>query len=139
MLDFLRYLDKICPIEKIELPLERYVIETGEYRGYKWKILRHYALYHRCGYVRIPENHKLYNVHYSEFSDTDDFPFVENMGGITFSRKMHDGYWIGFDCGHGWQSSDPELGGVNDGGTIITQEMCKEIIKELIDGLSNIL
>ena len=51
---------------------------------------------HNCGYVKIPENSKLYNVGYC------DAPSFDVHGGITFSGKFTDtdGYWYGFDAAH---------------------------------------
>ena len=63
---------------------------------------------HRCGYVRIPENHPLYNQDYSKID-------VECHGGLTFSKLitiensfLPKGFWIGFDCQHCFDLPDVE-------------------------------
>ena len=46
-----------------------------------------------CGYVKLPENHpwEKEDIFHSE---------AEVHGGITYSNKEDDGFWIGFDCAH---------------------------------------
>lgn len=60
-----------------------------------------YDLGHRCGYVKIPEDHFLYKVHYDHEKIEN---FIDIHGGITFSDEMQglplEGWWLGFDCAH---------------------------------------
>lgn len=56
---------------------------------------------HRCGYVRVPDDHPLHGVDWSEA----DFPEadLEVHGGVTFTGPhplTDSGWWIGFDCAH---------------------------------------
>lgn len=76
--------------------------EFFEYKGYECHINRviiskpnkkDYYGGHLCGYVKIPESHPWCNKHYDEID-----PDVH--GGLTFSKRLNDGYWIGFDCAH---------------------------------------
>jgi len=85
---------------------------------------------HRCGYVAIPPNHKYantpieqrkleFNDYVKEYEHYDyDKLNIECHGGLTFMDKHHglkdllsipcDDFWIGFDCGHCWDSPDIE-------------------------------
>lgn len=63
---------------------------------------------HRCGYVGIPESHKLYGKNYTDIN-------VECHGGLTYSKDYLVGYgrntgmwWIGFDCAHYMDAKDFE-------------------------------
>lgn len=63
---------------------------------------------HRCGYVRIPENHPWHG------KSCGDIP-VECHGGLTFSKEFlteeigfAPGHWIGFDCAHLGDCPDTE-------------------------------
>lgn len=65
---------------------------------------------HRCGYVAIPKEHRLYGVDYSSF----DFD-IEVHGGVTFSSGdesypvPHEGmWWVGYDCAHAWDRPSNE-------------------------------
>lgn len=68
---------------------------------------------HRCGYVKIPKDHKLYGKHYDEVNE-----FIDVHGGWTYSEYTKNNYpvetndrswWIGFDCGHWNDGTDLEL------------------------------
>ena len=62
-------------------------------RGFKCKGKRA-SLGNWCGYVQIPRFHSYYGKHYEEL------PSIDCHGGLTYSEKEDDGWWIGFDCGH---------------------------------------
>lgn len=73
-----------------------------EYQEYRAKIQRQiikecYAIKeayfggHLCGYVKIPENHYLYD---KEIKD------IECHGGLSFISEENEEKWIGFDCAH---------------------------------------
>lgn len=66
---------------------------------------------HRCGYVKIPADHKYYGVE-------DDDINVDVHGGWTYSGYTYNNYpaeasgkswWIGFDCGHWGDAKDLDL------------------------------
>jgi len=63
---------------------------------------------HRCGYVRLPEDHIFFGVDFGVIYDYA--PQIEVHGGITFSdrfdEKIND-WWIGYDCAH--SGDRPEL------------------------------
>ncbi len=60
---------------------------------------------HRCGYVRVGEDHPWFGREYD-----DESVDVDAHGGLTFSRPnpapekfgidIPDGWWFGFDCAH---------------------------------------
>lgn len=52
-----------------------------------------------CGYVHIPDYHKIYN--FNCYGD-DNFPEFDIHGGITFFEKNDNMCAIGFDCAHTW-------------------------------------
>lgn len=55
------------------------------------------AMGHRCGYVRLPENHVWHGYHHM------DIESIAVHGGVTFSgphKQLGPGWWIGFDCAH---------------------------------------
>lgn len=67
--------------------------ELFESHGFICEILRHHVTYTLCGYVYIPEGHKLYSVDGDETS-------LSVHGGITYS-SYREGFWVmGFDCNH---------------------------------------
>ncbi len=58
-----------------------------------------------CGYVGVPEGHKLYGVFYQDLES-----YFHVHGGLTYSSKCADHicneadeevWWLGFDCAHG--------------------------------------
>lgn len=70
----------------------------GEYKGYRWVILRNTSFLHLCGYVGLPAGHDFYGKDYSDLG-------LSAHGGLTFASDnggfLPDGYWwIGFDCAH---------------------------------------
>lgn len=61
---------------------------------------------HRCGYVRVPEDHIW-------FGKRCCHPLLEDVevhGGLLDSGGyLPKGYWIGFDCAHYGDAPDPEI------------------------------
>ena len=125
-------------------------IEINEkYKGYEYLV---YAtrMGHRCGYVKIPEEHTLYEMDYTDIEDQFD---IEVHGGLTFSGFITgfiDGtilqercWWIGFDCNHFDDLKDFEIMSHEYKeayqcipqfyGTIKTKEYVENECKKLID------
>jgi len=89
------------------------LLASGFHAGFEWNII-HNGIGYRCGYVRLPSGHPWYGA--DIFSDGAPDPNVH--GGLTFAdydkpcgNGDDNGYWIGFDCAHGWDAIDPELPG----------------------------
>lgn len=59
--------------------------------------IRHGAFGVPCGYVRVPEGHRLHGL---DCEGCDEF--VRVHGGVTWSGALdeEDGWWIGFDMAH---------------------------------------
>ena len=57
--------------------------------GFKCEVKRIDSLGHLCGYVVLPEDHKLYGTDYEEID-------VDVHGGLTYSENGK----VGFDCAH---------------------------------------
>jgi hypothetical protein len=69
---------------------------------YKCRILRNHITGTLCGYVGVPEGHRLYGMTYQE-AEKDDNDFLVH-GGLTFSGHMGEGsvyHFFGFDTAHG--------------------------------------
>lgn len=84
------------------------VLETKfEYKGYQCVVLFMPRAY-RCGYVGIPNSHKLAK------KSVDDLGYLDCHGGVTYSEPfLHDcddddTWWIGFDCAHCFDGYDIE-------------------------------
>lgn len=92
------------------LPLKPFKVEREwEHQGLKCAVVVAREGGHRCGYVRVPPNHRS---HGKDYNNVD----VDVHGGLTFSAIepcAHDdgtGYWFGFDCAHsGDMSMEPVL------------------------------
>lgn len=111
----------------------------GMYRDYEYLIVLN-TNGHRCGYVAIPSSHPYSNTPEEERSfmsgntykhyDYDSLN-ISCHGGLTFMSPDHglkdllpvpcNDIWIGFDCGHCWDSCDVEAMGKYFG-----QEMVEE-------------
>ena len=78
---------------------KREVLDTGYFHGFFYYILNLGT--HPTAYIRIPENHKYYQVDYDEVD-------VDVHGGLTYGKDyLHiendvkiDGWFIGWDYGH---------------------------------------
>lgn len=68
-------------------------------------VVRHGIFNCPCGYVKLPEDHPLYGVNYTEYSDCVD---IDVHGGVTFSGNMvgMDGWFVGFGMAH-FEDFDP--------------------------------
>lgn len=73
------------------------------YRGYTYVIYLNTLRGYRCGYIKLNENHKLYNIHFR------DILTIESVQ-LTFSGKLKDldGYYIGWDHNHSWDGVDED-------------------------------
>jgi len=95
----------------------------GTYKGYKFLVVAQ-DMGHRCGYVRIPEKHRLYGKDYSYkvMIDGKRAPisdYFDVHGGLTFSDKISEteagkvkkieGWWLGFDCEHFGDAKDKDI------------------------------
>lgn len=66
---------------------------------------------HRCGYVRVPDGHPWRELGYVHALLED----VNVHGGLTYAHtnkaddRLPEGYWIGFDCAHLGDCSDPAI------------------------------
>jgi hypothetical protein len=85
------------------------VLGKGEHAGFEWMVLAS-PFGFRCGYTRVPSGHPWYG---KKYPDIDACVH----GGLTFTSYdlacdapgPDDGYWVGFDFGHGGDGSDPEI------------------------------
>lgn len=76
-----------------------------------------------CGYVRLPEDHKLYGKQYDEIDG-----LVTVHGGVTFEEVLDGmgGFYVGFDCAHAGDSPK-----VQD--EAYTLGECKRLVDQLIE------
>lgn len=82
------------------------------------------------GYVEIPESHPVYGIDYQSL----DFAV---HGGLTFSGHLYGlkGYFIGFDCNHGWDNSlrNDEEYALIECKNLVHQLMSYDEVKEYMD------
>lgn len=81
------------------------LLHKGVCKGFEFYIISYGT--HPCAYVRIPEDHRLYQVDYFDYTKEID---VNCHGGITWSKEGlyrsnpinvdRDGWWIGWDYHH---------------------------------------
>jgi hypothetical protein len=103
------------------------LLAKGIHLGFEWEVTANHSGF-RCGYVRIPPAHPWYGVDYDDIA-------ADVHGGLTFAQPdahcgkdgPDDSWWIGFDCAHYQDASDPELPGYHHlslwkDGTIRTTE-----------------
>lgn len=113
------------------------------YKGYTCYVLFLDGGY-RCGYVEIPNNHRLYNKGYGEIN-------INCHGGLTFGEFVNHVYTIGFDCAHCYDGHDfkqayeyglideceiqrfEDLYSYSQGRHIITQKEVEEELKNIVD------
>ncbi len=87
------------------------ILAKGTHAGIEW-IVTHNDIGHRCGYARIPKGHPWHGKQYDEIE-------VDVHGGLTFAEAdvpcdkggADNAYWVGFDCAHYGDASDPTLPG----------------------------
>jgi hypothetical protein len=83
------------------LPLKPYKVEREwKHAGLSCAVVLAQEVGHRCGYVRVPPTHPMYQKGY-------DVPNAEVHGRLTFAEiepcTEHEdgqGWWFGFDCAH---------------------------------------
>lgn len=104
------------------------LLASGVHRGYEWEVTAN-RLGFRCGYVRVPKGHPWHGL-------ADEQPDVVVHGGLTYAKadwdcgeRGHNGWWLGFDCGHVYDAPDPELqqmvGAYIDGGLQADDEVVR--------------
>lgn len=131
--------------------------KSFEFAGYKCVVLMT-KMGHRCGYVGIPKDNRLYKKYYDELNK-----YIGCHGGLTYSSsELHcvndkDTWWIGFDCAHFRDRPDfttakqmfkynqkviksleiMEEMTIYECGTVKTlafcEEQCKDIVKQVIN------
>lgn len=103
-----------------------------QYKGYDAAILRA-TTGHLCGYVEIPNRHKLYGLDYNQINELYDYEFPAH-GGLTYAgHRLNDHrYFIGFDCGH-MNDISPLFPVGFEGSTYKDMEFVENNIKEIID------
>ena len=79
--------------------------KVNTYKGYKYQIIFNPYMGFRCGYVQIPENHKLYEIDYPDVWNYGDFGVEFTFGG---NLKNQAGFWLGWDHGHYGDGIDME-------------------------------
>lgn len=74
------------------------LVREFTFQGFQACIIRVEWSGHLNGYVKIPTDHRLFGMGYSD----DKFPDLHVHGGITYAGEMEnpDEWWIGFDCAH---------------------------------------
>lgn len=119
------------------------------YNGFRCVVVGQ-DLGHRCGYVGIPDGHKLYGSDYNGLN-------FDVHGGLTFSGGGGSKYpvesnlwWLGFDCAHCDDAMDKDLilklappQFVENrlrmcwGGTVRTQEYVESELRSLVDQIAD--
>ena len=123
--------------EKVVTDWRSRTLEQGEAWGLEYIVLGLDAG-HRCGYVRVPEDHPWFGLDHADavdgrkmprtdrghldFDRTAEWPdYVDRVegrldahGGITYAGKRPgedcaEGWWFGFDCAHLYDRKDPDL------------------------------
>ena len=85
------------------------VLASGEHVGFRWMVI-HNGMGYRCGYVRVLPGHPWFGKHYDELE-------AKCHGDLTFAEPdvncdkggADNGWWLGFDCAHGFDLPDPNL------------------------------
>lgn len=91
------------------------------YRNYKYAVWFNTRQGYRCGYVKIPENHPLYE---KFFGDID----LDSVG-LTFSGKLKglDGWYIGWDHHHLWDGIDED--GIRKANSTLSEDKLEELLE----------
>lgn len=87
--------------------LKQKIIQEGNFEifidkktQYRCKILRPREWGHWCGYVRLPQDHRMNDYNLTSYDPDHKYQLFVH-GGITYHRTEQDGYqWVGFDCCH---------------------------------------
>lgn len=96
---------------------------------------------HLCGYIVIPEGHKLFGKDYDAVEEIYEYE-IPSHGGLTFSGMVEGEHWIGFDCAHLYDLSPcyhPEVedGEVYGNGVYRDMPYVESAIKKMIDFIIN--
>lgn len=99
--------------------------KVGEYKGYKYEIIRVSHSGHLCGYI------------YMDKATDKEFEIMESNfhGGVTwgFGIEPQEGKY-GFDCAHAWDLSPFDLfAGLYTCGEYRTMDYVEECLKNTID------
>lgn len=81
-----------------------FVLKEGVAHGHNFAVV-HNGNGYRCGYVKVEAGHPWHGKDYDSIR-------AEAHGGLTYARygtPCDTGYWVGFDCSHGWDAIDPSL------------------------------
>lgn len=111
--------------ELLQLIIEEGNHKTGEYKGYKWEIIRVAHSGHLCGYIHMGKATE------EEF-EIMDYNF---HCGVTwgFGNEPQEGKY-GFDCAHAWDLSPFDLfAGLYTGDKYRTMEYVEKCLKNTID------
>jgi hypothetical protein len=105
------------------------VLETGDYKGYKYLIASHPAGF-RLGYVALPKSHPWHGLTW--------FDTIDVHGGLSYVGAGTSGeWWIGFSCDEPGDAPDNTLNILSDNahkpGVVRTQEWVRNELHILID------
>lgn len=106
-------------------------------------IVRNHALGFLCGYVGVDRHHPAYGQQYDKVE-------ADCHGGLTYSgecgghicHKAEEGeddniWWLGFDCGHGWDKIPYEIpfykerGGNDYRNLAFVEKQCRKLAEQL--------
>ncbi len=96
-----------------------------KYKGYSCVIVMITimpGMQNRCGYVKIPKNHKFFEKDYDDISI--DCHYGLTYGGLSKEAGFPSGWHIGFDCAHGGDTMEEW-----------TQERVEKEIENIVDQL----
>lgn len=100
-------------------PIEEYEI-VNTYKNYKYAVWFNDVQGFRCGYVQIPENHKLFEKSHRDYEiDSIQLTFSGHIKGL-------DGWFIGWDHHHSWDGIDEE--GIRKAHSDLPEDKLEEII-----------
>ena len=109
------------PMEYGEFENGSKIIGSGKIDGYEYQIRNTYNT-HPTAYIKLNENHPLYNKHYNDID-------IDVHGGLTYSEMGDDGYWIGWDYAH-CDDYMRFIGG-KKWATDEILEHCKDVVRQL--------
>ncbi|MBO1097301.1 hypothetical protein FQS90_12305 [Enterococcus casseliflavus] len=111
-----------------------------EYQGFQCHIRRVGVPYmgHLCGYITIPDGHRLYKLDYTDIEDLYQGELPAH-GGLTFSDFVDDTWQIGFDCAHYGDlipmRHDDQLDFRSDHDTYKTMDYVETNLKQIVEFL----
>lgn len=110
--DTIRVHEERCEIAKAKIPEGPWAKEPHRFEfkheGLDCLLVRQTPSFHWCGYVGVPETHKLYKKDYNEIENENE---ISVHGGLTYSAECEGAvchhakdedtvWWIGYDCAH---------------------------------------